>query len=660
MWVLNEISQNNRKKYYKYIFVLFLLWISVFWYFHFQNWTKIDIFKTTKVEKRDIVSTFSNDWKVLYKEIYDLNFLSNWVLKNIYKNEWDNVNSWELIAKLDDTYLKINLDKAKIALKTANANLEAKFATKWQETDVNITQKQLELSNNSLQTSIKDWQINITNAQKNVDSINIDLNNTINSTQKDIENAQKSLDLKLQDLQTAKSNLESTISSENLNITNSIEKLKEQLNSSVSIFENYLNDEDIILWITQKNKNFNNDFEIYLWAKNTQTKTIAENNFSKALKDFDEFKANLFNFSKDNYTDFQTEFDILNNNLNISLNSTLEMLKSSVSSLNFTQSIIDNYILNIKNDINWLNSEKQKILAINQAISTNLLDLQTKTISVNNTIDWISLQINQAQTNLEKVKLQSKSTIDDLTQKLKIAQENLSQAKIKLENTILLSNSQVDISKATLDNKISDFDKRELSPYYTQIENAKKWVEEAQKKLDDAKIYSPINWQIAKIYTTKIWTLINQNISIPFATVIDKKSIYVETKIEQWDIKNIFLWQEVKLTFNSLNDFFTTWKVTFISDKSDTDANGIVSYKVLINFDKIDKKIKEWFTLQAYFTLNKANNVLSLPIESIKTVDNISSVTLKDKTIKTIKIWISDWDYVEVIDWLKLWDEVIY
>lgn len=250
MWVLNEISQNNRKKYYKYIFVLFLLWISVFWYFHFQNWTKVDIFKTAKVEKRDIVSTFSNDWKVLYNEIYDLNFLSNWVLKNIYKNEWDNVNSWKLIAKLDDTYLKINLDKAKIALKTANANLEAKLATKWQETDINITQKQLELSNNSLQTSIKDWQINITNAQKNVDSINIDLNNTINSTQKDIENAQKSLDLKSQDLQTAKSNLESTIWSENLNITNSIEKLKEQLNATVSIFENYLNDEDIILWIT--------------------------------------------------------------------------------------------------------------------------------------------------------------------------------------------------------------------------------------------------------------------------------------------------------------------------------------------------------------------------------------------------------------------------
>lgn len=515
------------------------------------------------------------------------------------------VNSWELIAKLDDTYLKINLDKAKIALKTANANLEAKLATKWQETDVNITQKQLELSNNSLQTSIKDWQINITNAQKNVDSINIDLNNTINSTKKDIENAQKSLDLKSQELQTAKSNLENAISSENLNISNSIEKLKEQLNSSVSIFENYLNDEDIILWITQNNKNFNNDFEIYLWAKNTQTKTIAENNFSKTLKNFDEFKANLTIFSKDSYTDFQTNFDSLNNNLNDSLNSTLEMLKSSVSSSNFTQTTIDDYILNIENNINWLNSEKQKILAINQAISTNLLDLQTKTISLNNTIDSISLQINQAQTNLEKVKLQSKSTIDDLTQKLKIAQENLSQAKIKLENTILLSNSQVDISKATLDNKISDFDKRELSPYYTQIENAKKWVEEAQKKLDDAKIYSPINGQIAKIYTTKIWTLINQNISIPFATVIDKNSIYVETKIEQWDIKNIFLWQEVKLTFNSLNDFFTTWKVTFISDKSYTDANGIVSYKVLINFDKIYEIIKEWFTVQAYFTLKK-------------------------------------------------------
>ena len=65
MWVLNEISQNNRKKYYKYIFVLFLLWISVFWYFYFKKSNQVDSFKTAIVSKRDIVSTFSNDWKVL-------------------------------------------------------------------------------------------------------------------------------------------------------------------------------------------------------------------------------------------------------------------------------------------------------------------------------------------------------------------------------------------------------------------------------------------------------------------------------------------------------------------------------------------------------------------------------------------------------------------
>lgn len=59
------------------------------------------------------------------------------------------------------------------------------------------------------------------------------------------------------------------------------------------------------------------------------------------------------------------------------------------------------------------------------------------------------------------------------------------------------------------------------------------------------------------------------------------------------------------------------------------------------------------------FYFKKTNNVLSLPIESVKIVDNISSVILKDRTTKTIKIWISDWDYVEIIDWLKLWDEVI-
>lgn len=53
---------------------------------------------------------------------------------------------------LDDTYLKIDLEKAKIALESAKANLDAKLATRASATDVNISQKQLESSKTSLET----------------------------------------------------------------------------------------------------------------------------------------------------------------------------------------------------------------------------------------------------------------------------------------------------------------------------------------------------------------------------------------------------------------------------------------------------------------------------------------------------------------------------
>lgn len=132
MWVLNEINKNNQKRNLKFFLWLFFIFILVFWYFYFyKNSTKIDNSKYAEVLNRDIYSTLSSDGKVYYKEQYDLNFQTNWTLEKLYKTEWDEVSSWEIIAKLDDRYLQNNLLKANIALQTANANLEAKLSTKW-------------------------------------------------------------------------------------------------------------------------------------------------------------------------------------------------------------------------------------------------------------------------------------------------------------------------------------------------------------------------------------------------------------------------------------------------------------------------------------------------------------------------------------------------
>lgn len=662
MWVLKEVKQNNRKKIFRFILIIVLILLWIISYLYFYNYeSKNKVFKTVIVSPRTIYSTFSSDWKVLYKEQYDLNFQISWTLAKIYKNQWDNVKLWELIANLDDKYLKINLEKANIALKTANANLNAKLATKWQKSDINISMEQIKWNQTSLETNLKDWKINIENAQKNIDSILLSLNNNKNSNLKDIENANKTLNSKQKDLDNAKANLETIISTENLNIKNIIEKVKTEIDISLPLLKKYLRDIDLIAWISNENKNLNDSFEIYLWVKNINSKYLTENSYRKSNNELNSFINNWssYNYDIDIKPYLDKNSDVINS-INEALNNTLEMLKNSISSSNFSQNTIDSYILIIENDINALNAENQKIILAAQNINSAKLALETKEINQNNIISSLELQLNQSKTALEKTQIQSKTNIDDLEQKYNLALLTLSWAKIKLQNNIDLSNSQINLSKANLENKITPFDNRELAPYYVAIENAKIWVNEAKKRLDDSKLYSPINWNLAKLNISKIWTNILLNPPQPFAIIINKNSLYIEAKIEEWDISNVFLWQNVKLTFNSLENLEINWKVSYISDKSETDWNWIVTYKVEILFDKIDKKIKEWFTTQIFFILSKAENIPSLPIEVIKNENNISTITLKNKTIKTVKLWISDWNFVQILDGLKNWDEVIY
>jgi multidrug efflux pump subunit AcrA (membrane-fusion protein) len=78
----------------------------------------------------NIVSTYSTDGTVKLREAYFLDFPIGGTLMELRKKEGDPVKRGEIIARLDDAYLRIGLDRAAIALAAARANLDAKLASK--------------------------------------------------------------------------------------------------------------------------------------------------------------------------------------------------------------------------------------------------------------------------------------------------------------------------------------------------------------------------------------------------------------------------------------------------------------------------------------------------------------------------------------------------
>ncbi|MDD2486896.1 MAG: HlyD family efflux transporter periplasmic adaptor subunit [Candidatus Gracilibacteria bacterium] len=613
MGILTEIRQNKKKKIWKAMFVILLLVIIIGGYLIFiKSNNQKSVIKTYTVSERDITSTLSADGKVRYKEQYDLNFPISGTLSAIYKNEGDIVKKGDVIAAIDDTYLKINLDKANIALLNANANLDSKLYSK--SGDINISEKQLDSSKTSLESSISQGKIDLKNAQ-----------DSLISAKKDYTNALANLDtIKVQ---------------ENLNVKNAYENAVFGIGVILPAFERYMKDIDMLLGITNLNKNVNLSIETYLGAKDNTLKPLAKNSFESSIHLLSVFttkwEKSKNNASYDDINNYLNDIEAINESIYETTDYTLSTIKKSISSSIFPQSSIDTLISSFEANIAEIRSQSQKINSYRQNIEA-------------------------AKTSLEIKVLNQENIIESLGIKVSFAEDNLNSVKTKLESNISIANSQIGISQANLDFKKSNFSPKELESFNIAIDNAKKGVEEAQKRIDDSKIRSPIDGKIGKLSVTKIGTILNANPTLPFVSVINKDSLYVEAKIEEGDIPNVYLGQEVKIGFNSLENVSLTGRVSFISDKSEADINNIITYKVDIIFDSLDKGVKEGFTAQLYFVLTKHRNIMAVPIETVKDENSKSFVTLKDGTKKEVKTGINDGDFVEIVSGLKKGDIINY
>jgi multidrug efflux pump subunit AcrA (membrane-fusion protein) len=187
---------------------------------------------------------------------------------------------------------------------------------------------------------------------------------------------------------------------------------------------------------------------------------------------------------------------------------------------------------------------------------------------------------------------------------------------------------------------------------------AQKNLEEAVKKKQDAELISPISWKIVNI-EWKIWETTN-SLKNPFVTIINTKSLFVESYVEESDIVKVKQNQDVYINFDSIEWLTMTWKVIYINEKANIDANSLVTYEVLIAFESSDSRVKDGMSTVIEFITKEIQNVLIIPVQSVKTVNKKPSVKLDSWEWKNIITWFTDWKMVEVVSWLSLWDKILY
>lgn len=135
-----------------------------------------------------------------------------------------------------------------------------------------------------------------------------------------------------------------------------------------------------------------------------------------------------------------------------------------------------------------------------------------------------------------------------------------------------------------------------------------------------------------------------------YITVQTTESLLMTLSIDEEEIKTVAVGQEVEIVLNAYEDKTYTGSITKINEIGSYASNGS-SFTATVTFAN-DGDIKIGMSGSATVTLEKAENVIAVPIEAVQTKNNTKYVVVKqeDGTTEnvTVETGISNDAYVEI------------
>lgn len=644
-----------------YIFIILWIIITFIWNYFYQNFflaknsTNISQ-NISSVSSWSIIKSIDTNWSTTLANEQSLSFNQTWKVKNVYFKEWDSIKSWDVIARLDDTdwqnnvkQAKINLENSKISLKSLYEDVDASKILQSQNS-IEITQKSIDVAKKELENMYNNKSITINDLSNNLNNLNKELNNLNDS----LSQAQSDLDL------TQKSN-ENSLNITKENQINTINQIQNDFLNNLTQISQIIEKQDIMLGVTDTNKKLNDEYEIFLWAKNMWNKNESITKLSTLISEFDVFQNKIKNLDNSTLTiddnikiiqEFIKFYDSLINFLDLSYQTVID----SVETTQLTNSMIENFKTNINN---YKNISISKISNLNSSINslktlsnTNLIDdnYQSSYKQKQQSIETIKL-------NIEKKKQEILSTAKNIDIKSKEIELNI-ETKI---NSISNLEKTLEINKKSYDELLVWPKSLEIQKAQNSIKQSEINLENAYKTLEKYEIIAPFDWVIRKIDYKEGDNILSDS----------DKSIYIENPnlieiivyLDQVDIINIDKNNKVYVTF----DWYSSYQVEAKISKIDTTPitnSWVVTYKVVIVLEdkKFDKKLLSWMTANVEIITKELKNVLLLDSSYI-TNENSNYYVKKiswNKIEKTnVTIWeVNDWK-TQILSWLKIWDKVV-
>jgi len=610
---IGRIFNGGKKKLIIVLTVLLLILGGSYFYFRESSIEKEVAVqeKNWTVKKDDLRISIESDGKVVAEDGVELSFsvsADTLEVDKVFVAEGQKVSKGDKIASVKTDDLQYDLNKAYSSYSTALASYDDKLAG---ATDEEIAKS----------------EASIEQAEISLEQQKISLEKTKKSASDSIENAEKAVE-------DAKDNYDKNRSeSQSEDVAEAYEDLVDVIKSISLSLDNILPESDSIIGVDEKS--LNDDFEQNLGVMNITTKNDALKSYSNAKKNKQSLNDFIVTLSHNS-----SYFDI-----DSSISITETALNSFEDHLYYMQVMLDNSITSTDLTQNQLDSFKSTINSNRSTINAKITSLRNSVKTVEDakdSLDDYAEDYDDALKNLEDVKIEAEQDIAN-------AESNLRNKELSLEN-----------AKLSHEELLAPLTNSELASIKSSLTTASINLAKAKSDLDKAIITSPIDGEIVML-NYKEGDIILKDSSEPVVNIINNETLFVEVYIEEADINKVQVGQKVYATFDALDDLKLDGEISFISLTSETDNSGIVTYLVRVIINNTEKaQIREGMTVFVDFVTAEANDVLVVPVASVRNVDGKPSVQMKSGEWRPVVTGFTDGKNVEVISGLSEGEEIIY
>jgi len=302
----------------------------------------------------------------------------------------DSVYKWQIIASLSDNIASywLNLERARNNLERSKLNYES--------TKISL-EKAISDSQIAYDRADKDVYISEENIKERLEKAKYDYD----QSDLDSDDSKAKLDLeKLEnDLEKANIDYQNQILSNKENLESFKENLKTINKWLILNYTDIINFCDELVWITDENKYKNDDFEVYLWAKDTKIKQDTELKLREVIKLETKLKELEFDLLSSDLDLKLKQIELWYDEIKILLDMNEELLKKSVVSTSFPETSIDLYLSNIITYQSTLQWSYSSFISLKNSIKSFLATYTDLEKSTAKSIEILEKQIDLTKRN---------------------------------------------------------------------------------------------------------------------------------------------------------------------------------------------------------------------------------------------------------------------